>query len=281
MIAFLAYLVFFVSLLTSGSSVFANCNQLPPHGISPLFTFGHSILNKKQIAVSEEVLFAKTEPYPTVLSLFQLFYGITDSVTIYANIPAIGQKSVTSNKSNALGDCYCNVNAQLYKDKTDTYSYRIIGIGGVRFPTSTGLFGETIYTYNTTSFFLGLTYDALTFDWLLYSDFGALLFTKRGPIQFGHLINVNSGAGRSFCINENYLSFFLELSNFYFLPNRINSITDLTTGGNILLIGPTIRFAHKNGFLIQSGIQINIGESLRSRLDTIKYIAGGFIAYTF
>lgn len=68
---------------------------------------------------------------------------------------------------------------------------------------------------------------------------------------------------------------------FTFGPDKLKSVQFLNTGENILLIDPTLRYAHKNGFLTQVGVQFNIGENLRNRLNTIQYVTGGFIAYTF
>jgi len=281
MITLVTYALFFLYLVTTIASAYPNCDQLPPHGIGPLFTFGHTILPKKHWALSEEILYAKTKPYPTILSLSQFFYGINDSLTISGNIPVVHQKSLTNTRAGGLGDCYCNLNMRLLNNKTETHDYRIIGVAGVRIPTTTGVFGESIYTYNTTSFFLGANCDALTRDWYLYYDFGTLFFTKRSCRQFGHLINFNAGIGRSLCFNGNYLSLFIELSDYYSKPDRINNVPLLNTGGNILLIGPTLRYAHKSGFLAQAGIQLNVSEHLRNRLDTIGYVAGGYIAYTY
>lgn len=257
------------------------CMGLPPHGISPLFSFGHAILSKNQWAVSEEVLFFKSKPNSYWLSLLQLFYGLNDVCTIIGNIPVVSQKSTTKQKNTGLGDCYLNLYSRLFNNSSEKYDYRIIGVTGLRFPSTTGAFGETIFTLNTTSFFFGITQDALTRDWYLFTDFGALLFLKKGCRHYGHLINFNTGAGRSFCFNENYLTVFIELSDFYSRPDKINKQQLLTTGGNILFIGPTLRYTHKNGFLAQAGIQFNAGEHLRNRLSSTQYIVGGFIAYSF
>jgi hypothetical protein len=271
--------IYIITILAHALS--AQNTELPPHGISPLFTFGHTILTKKQFAFSQEVLYGKTKPFPTLLSLTQFFYGITDILTISGNIPAIHEKTYSNVKESGLGDCYINFHTLIYDNKIDSYDYRIINLTGVHFPTTTGAFGQSIYTYNTTSFFLGITYDALTHDWFFYNDIGALLFLKNGKTQYGHFFNINCGMARNFQLNKNFLSLFIEMSDFYTLPNKVRNVVDLTSGGNILLLGPTIRFAHENGFLIQAGIQFNISENLRNPLSTTGYLAGGFIAYSF
>lgn len=153
----------------------ANCKILPPEGaISPLFTFGHSILKSKSIAVAQEYYFIKQKPFPASVALTSAYWGATENITaigtlmVYSQTPSLGATEIPVVKT-GLGDFYAQANYLMYKNKTDDYRYRIIGVTGIYFPTST-VTERTYFTYNIPRFFFGVTYDAMSRDWFFYTD---------------------------------------------------------------------------------------------------------------
>lgn len=257
---------------------------LPPSGIGPLFSIGHSILAKKMFAFSQAAAFSKEKPHSAFLTVSECYYGLTNKLTLIGTVPIVSQKPLLKKgPTTGLGDIHLHANYRIFANKTDEYRYRILGAAGIKLPTST-VAARTFYSLNTTSFFLGVMQDAMTPHWYLYSDFATILPTKRHNIKFGNFLIFNIGIGRIFCWNpskeETYITLFTELTNIYERPTKINEIPNLKTGGNILFCGPTLRFQHKD-FLMQAGVQFNTSQFSRNEDETVSYIAAMFVAYAF
>lgn len=263
------------------------CGGLPPEGISPLFTFGHSILKPRTFALAEEYYFIKQKPFSASAALTSLYWGITKHITalatltVFSQTPSQGAQALPGRKT-GLGDLYAQVNYLLYDELAEDhpYRYRIITTGGIYFPTST-VAERTFFTYNVPRFFFGITQDAMTRDWFLYTDLGTIIMTKKHQTKFGDFFLYNTGAGRIVCFDDKtYFTLFLELSNYYWRPTRFMGIQDLSTGGNILLLGPTVRFEHKS-LLLQAGVQFQVSKMLRNKYDSVPYVIAFFAAYNF
>ncbi len=257
------------------------CTKIVPHGISPLFSFGHSILPKKLFAVSEAIAYSKKE-HSTLISITDAYYGITNSLTGIISIPIVSQTPVINKgDKTGLGDIFFHANYLLHSEKSDEHSYRIIGSAGIRIPTTT-IAERTFLTLKTTSFFLGITQDSLTKHWYIYYDFGTVLPIKSNHIKFGNILINNIGIGKVFCFGEKYLIIFAEMGNVYARPTKFNNKPILTTGGNSLFLGPSLRFQFKN-YLIQGGIQHVVSRSLRAErsINESDYVAAFFVACAF
>jgi hypothetical protein len=273
---------FFIILLLQFSSRSSwECTQLPPEGISPFFSFDYTVLPKKLFVLSEEILFIKQNPHSAFVAYSEAYYGLTDNLTLLSILPVVSQKpEVKPGKKTGLGDFLIQANYKFYKNETDEYRYRIIGSGGIQFPTTT-IMQNVFFNFPATSFILAITQDAITRHWYFYSNFEALLNLKHHQRQFGHVLFFDIGSGIIFCMGDNIFTILAECSDFYSRPDKINGIPDLTTGENFLLIGPSFRFK-RNNFLIQGGIQFVVSHVARvETLDRIKYLAGVFASYAF
>lgn len=276
---------FIIISFVQHSALLSTCNELPPEGISPLFTFGHSILDPHTVALAQEFYFIKQKPHSACVALTSLYWGITKrittitSLTVFSQTPSLGPITLPGTKR-GLGDFYMQANYLLYKDKAEDHRYRIIATNGIYFPTST-VTERTFFTYNVPRFFFGITQDAMTHDWFLYSDFGTIITTKKHKRKFGNIVLFNTGGGKIVCFeHERYFTLFLELSDFYFRPDRVQGVQDLTTGGNILLLGPTVRFETKH-LLFQGGVQFQASKFLRNKYDAVPYVIAFFASYSF
>src|SRR5581483_6530777 len=164
--------------------LYSRCTQLPHFGITPLFSFGHSILPKQEFAIAQASVFVKQKPHNQFLNFTNFYYGITDNATFIFSLPIISQCPLTSGKKTGLGNLDIHLNYVLFKDRTEDHRYRIIASGGIGPPTSTGK-KITLYSLHTTTYFLGIVCDALTMQWYSYADFAALITTERDTQKIG------------------------------------------------------------------------------------------------
>ncbi len=271
--------IIFLSFFILQSFIQSGCDQLPPEGISPFFSFDYSVLPKKAFVLAEEILFIKQKPHSAFIAYTEAYYGLTNEITLLAILPIVSQKPEVPGKKTGLGDLNIQANYKFYKNETDDYRYRIIGSSGIQFPTTT-VTENIFFNFPTTSFFLGITQDAMIRSLYCYSNFGALINLKHHQIQFGTILSFDIGGGAIFCKGDNIFTILVECSDYYSRPDKINGIPDLTTGENFLLVGPSFRFFRKN-FLIQGGIQYVVSHHARVNKDNINYIAGIFGAYKF
>jgi hypothetical protein len=259
-----------------------HCNRLPPEGISPLFAFGYSIVNKRSFALSEIINYIAFDQHSLFFSFSNAYYGLSDHATFVATLPVVSQEPITKNgNKTGLGDLYLQVNYELFQNHyQEQYKYRIIGSTGMQLPTST-VTRKTLVSFNTPSFFLGLTQDALTQNWYFYCNSGILIPTKKNEVKFGNVLLNNMGCAKIKCWKDIDFGFFAELSSFHFRPTRRNNILDATSGGTVIFFGPTIRANYKN-FLAQTGFQYAVVDRERAvQPNKIKYILGFLVAYQF
>ena len=286
---FLYFIVITCSLSTSPT--LTKCSRFPPEGVSPLFSFGHTILPKGTVIIDEAVLHYGFTHRSATIAFTDVFYSITDALTVNGQIPIFSQSPPegTCGKKTGLADILLRGNYQIYLDKKENdHRYRIITTAGVRVPSST-VAQKTIYSLGATNFFLGITHELMTNDWYIYNDFGAVLTTKRHCTKAGNIILNNAGIGRVKCFNNRlYLTFFAELSSFYSRPDTVNGKRDLTTGETIIFVGPTFRLEYLTSpdpfrsILLQLGFQYVVDHRTRVKpTNDIKYVVGALLAYIF
>lgn len=254
---------------------------LPPVGIGPLFTFGHTIMSKKSFALSETINYAYFEDRSIFFAFTDAYYGITDKLTIIATLPILYQKQFLNNDTaSGIGDIFFHTNYKFYSDLTEEYHYRIMNTIGIHLPTST-IPIKTLESLNAANFFIGITQDAITHNWFTYTDFGIILTTKHNHFKSGNVLLFNMGVGKIISLHKGFLTIFAELNDFYLRPDQIQGKLDLKTGQNIMLFGPTMRYIYEN-FLIQAEIQFVVANHTRfEQEDNLKHISGFLVAYTF
>lgn len=269
----------------------SKCTRFPPEGVSPLFAFGHTVLPKGTKIFSESVTFFGFNKHSATLLLNEFFYSVTDKLTAAVSIPVFSQEPPkgSNGKKTGLGDIFFHTNYQIYGNREpDEFRYRLITRTAIRVPTTT-VAQRTPYTYDTTSFFLGLVQDFMTNDWSVYTDFGAMLPTKRHGVKFGDIFFYNLGVGRIKCYdNRLYLTAYAEMNTIYARPNRVNGKLDLTTGETLLLAGPTFRLEYLittdpfTSILAQLGFQYAVCHRTRIEPENkIRYFLAALLAYIF
>lgn len=267
LIRFLAIVGFFIH----SSLIQTKCDHLPPQAISPLFTFGHSILKKNISALSQQLFYTKQKPYSQTVSLSQAYYGITNNLTGLATITLLSKAPTATDPKGdktGLADLYFQLNYLAYAEHTSKYRYRIITVGGLYLPTFT-VAARTFFSFNVPRFFFGITQDAMTYEWYFYSDFGTIITTKKNQRKFGNILWFNVGGGRIFCLpHKSYLTLIAALTDFYFTPDRFRGQLDLTTGDNRL-------FMTRNFFTFCSNVLSDKGYLFH------KYLPNGSLGSTW
>lgn len=210
--------------------------------INPLYSFGQTILPKNSLLTACYFfqLDAKNNIHNTTI-MPSATYGLTDRCALTTYIPYIWQEqdNVTTR---GLDDIQAQAEYAFYQHFYDDALAQATIVFDLFLPT-----GNPILTRSTTNIFLGYTFSHLSRYWYFFSSNGVQFSARRKNVRFGNYLFYEFGFG-VVPIKKGTFSIcsFVEFTGLYVPHDRINGVTDPTTGNNAITIGPVIQIASKN-----------------------------------
>ena len=235
------------------------CSQQP----CPLLGFGQHIIDKHdtQIFVFPDFLLGRHKNFTEVAPY--VAYGITDSLALYVELPIAAHFKSDGHCLSGPEDLITQVEYAFYTHKTATATDQatlvtslLLPVGDDRKEPPTGL--------GSPSFFLGLTACHLSTEWYCYASPGVLLTTKHdNDTKAGNGFVYQAGFGKNIAYSPDkwILAWIIELIGTYTQKRRINGIVDQNSGGNVILLGPSIWFSTER-LIVQAGIAPVVYEHL-------------------
>ena len=165
----------------------------------------------------------------------------------------------------------------IYDNNTETSADQITLVADIAFPTGSAY--KMLHTgFGAPSFFLGFTASHTNTDWYPFMSVGAVLPTSHKGTKFGNQFLYQCGLGKNIRYRPNkwILNWMIELDGMYSQRNRIAGTIDQDSGGNTLLLGPSLWFSTQK-FIAQGGISWVIAQHLFGIQDKDRY----FIAANF
>lgn len=221
----------------------------------PFISFGENMLDK-----NETQLFLLADDYAGRNKHFidvipGVLYGITDSFSIFVNIPYAASYKTGKNTSTGFEDAFAQLEYAFYSNPTKAYVDQVTIVANASVPTgsteknpSTG-FGSPTY-------FIGMTFNRIYVDWLVFASPGTLLTTSKNGNKFGNSYLYQFGFGRNIAnLNGWILAWLAEIDGTYYQRDKINGRTDPSSGGNIVYVTPSLWASNKN-LLIQLGVGV-------------------------
>lgn len=246
-----------------------------------LLAFGENIYDKGTILSNLHSNYAKgSKMYSTVL-LPNIIYCLTDSSSILLSIPYFVKNKFEHFSSKGIGDIALQFEHAFYQKTNSCYEDQLTFVLNTTFPTgsarkepSTG-FGAQTYSF-------GVTFLRYYTDWLLFSSDGTTITTSRHGTKFGNELIYEFGFGRNIAYETDkwLLNWALEFDGLYVGKDKINGVKDPNSGGNIILITPSLWFSTRH-LIIQVGIAKYLVQHLFGVQKKEHYQLIGNIAWTF
>ncbi len=248
------------------------------HGPTPLTIGNFSLPTSQQIAplIGFGQLVAGTDvlQYYLVGNLFwgnrlltstllpSILYGVTDQVDIYLQLPFILENHIDDQTSAGLGDIVLQFEYAYYTYTTKCYSNQATVVATILYPSGDPD-KEPPTGFGAPSFFLGGTFSHTDRWWYAFFSTGELFSTENHRSKFGDQFLYQWGFEKVICARKDRMIFawMVEIDGTYTKKNRINGLIDRNSGGNVLLMTPSLWYSTKK-WILQGGIGIPLVQQL-------------------
>lgn len=240
--------------------------------IAPLISFGQLLVGKK--ALLPQVMGTYTRSHngysngiaPSVI------YGIRDDLSIFFEVPYSLRSKSGSSHSSGIEDIFLQLEYGYYNKSRSDYTLLATIVGNVQFPTGSSMKNPPTGT-GSYSYFLGTTYAFLSFNWYAFASTGFNLTTTHHGTKFGNSYLYQWGFARYI----KWLSpcgwifdLMVEFDGTYSKKDKFQGITDNNSGGNVILITPSIWLSSKR-WILQWGMGFPLVQNLNGHQDKLKY----------
>ncbi|WP_454784638.1 transporter [Legionella sp. WA2024007413] len=254
---------------------------LPPsQQPGPFLSFGQSLIEKGQMQFYVAPNYLKSRSEHFLSTPISFVYGLSDKASLLLSLP-IAASYVSDNHSSGIGDIYIQGEYAPYDNSTSKYAEQLTVVGGLSAPS--GSFRKDPPTgFGAPSYFLGSTYNRMSVDWLWFAASGLTWIEKNGEVKLGTQYLYQSGLGRNIkSVTGKYIFFSLvEVHGVHMDKDKVSGEADPDTGGDLLLITPSLWFSTKK-FFFQLGWSTPIYQALNGEQSKINYHINGVLGVTF
>lgn len=247
----------------------------------PLIGFGQNIVDKGdlQLFVFPDQLKGKSKSYVEVIP--SILYGINDKFSVFIQLPIAAKFKIEPFKSHGVEDLTIQLEGVVYAKETTVKVNEITLVANMGFPT--GSIRKTPATgFGAVSFFLGFTASHTATDWYYFTSSAVTLTTPHKDTKFGNQFLYQFGLSRNISYKADKLIFnwIVELDGLYRQQNRLSGVTDSNSGGNVVLLGPSLWFSTQR-LIAQLGISAVISEHLFGSQPRDNYFIAANVGWKF
>jgi hypothetical protein len=247
----------------------------------PLVGFGQNIIDKGdlQIFLYLDQLKGKhknfSEAAPSIL------YGITDKLSLFVEQSIATKFTYEPFKSHGVEDLIAQLEGAIYECDALYSLAQVTLVGNIGFPVGSAT-KEPPTGFGAVSFFLGFTANYMKTDWYYFIAMAGILPTSHHQTKFGKEFLYQFGISKNIAYKADgwILNWMVELDGVYRQRNTFRGIVDLDSGGNVVLLGPSLWFSTRR-FLVQGGISAVITEHLFGVQFKDKYFAAFDVGWKF
>ncbi len=246
----------------------------------PIFSIGQNLLNKHDVIVSTNPVFAHGEDHLAVVAWEQnVLYGITNTCSLLITPTSLNLRNPIHDlkaHSSGFGDLPIELEYAYHVIPQPRAVWAFTVLGSVNLPTGsakkspqTGL--------GSPSFLLGTTASYMSVDWFAFVDLASLITTKYHQIDYGYGYFYECGVGRNLVHLKDWVFMAeFEVDGILVRPTRVSGIKNPNTGSNTIFVGPSLYLA-SNLLTFDFGVQWPILQTVRGAQNKFDYrITGGF-----
>lgn len=237
-----------------------------------LVALGQNIVDKNDLLIFFDYERAKGshKKSETVSPIF--IYGINEISSLFLTIPISTNQRDNNLRSSGLNDVTVQYEYAYFVKNSLAYGIQGTVLANIGIPT--GSFKKNPYTgAGSPSFLLGTTFSYLSVNWYAYGSGGATLTTSHHGNKRGNEYLYQTGFGKNIAYRSKkwILTGIIEVNGTYQERDKFNCIIDENSGGNTLLIGPTLWFSTKK-LIIIADISVPIIQHLFGKQNKTDYM---------
>lgn len=219
----------------------------------PLVGFGENIIDKGQtqfFLVADE--YKRREGY-FIDVIPSFLYGITDSLSVFFNVPEAIRYKEKNHRSSGLEDVFVQFEYAFYNATERCSTDQVTIVTNVTFPTGS-VKKNPLTGFGSPSFFIGGTYNHTGIDWFYFGSLGAILTTSHNNTKVADQCLYQIGFGRNIASPPGWIfAWMVEIDGLYASRNIIQGIVDPNSGGNVIYITPSLWISNEK-IVIQLGV---------------------------
>ncbi len=252
-------------------------SQLP----APLLSFGQNIVGEGDFLGFTYPAYIKGHHKKFSEILTGFVYGIRGDLSLFAYIPVATRFKLDNQCSSGIEDMVVQLEYAYYLAYSHTSINLATIVGNITLPS--GSLDKAVPTgFGSPTFLLGFTGVHLDIDWYCFVSLGAQFPTMSDNILSGKRFLYQGGVGRniSYATDRYIFSWLLEFDGTYYQRDKILGIPDPDSGGNSILLGPSLFFSTQH-LIAHAGISWVISQHLFGLQNKNKYVVAAVIAWKF
>jgi hypothetical protein len=247
----------------------------------PLISFGQSNLDKNvaQIYMFPATLVGEHKNYIDIAPSF--VYGLTDNLTFVFTTPYAVHLREEERESSGISDYSAQLEYGFYNKSTSSFQEQASFVALIKAPTGSDM-KQPPTGFGSPSYFLGGVFSRLYLDWYAFTSPGLLLTTPHNNVKIGNQFVYQFGLGKniSYVTNKWIFNWLIEADGQYTETNHIFGIADPNTGGNVVLLTPSLRFSTEK-MALQGGVGFPIVQNLHGNQFKNRYLIAANVTWTF
>ncbi len=247
----------------------------------PLVGFGQNIIDKGdlQLFLYLDQLKGKHKNFSEAAP--SLLYGITDKLSLFVEQSVATRFQYGSFESHGVEDLIAQLEGAIYERDALYTLTQVTLVGNIGFPVGSATKVPPT-GFGAVSFFLGFTANHMRTDWYCFTAMAGVIPTSHHQTKFGKEFLYQFGISKNIAYKADkwIFNWMVELDGLYRQRNKILGIIDLNSGGNFILLGPSLWFSTQH-LILQGGISAVISEHLFGNQFKDKYYAAFNIGWKF
>jgi len=240
--------------------------------IAPLVSFGQLLIGKNALLTQVTGVYAQGHhSYDDVIAP-NISYGIREDLSLGLFVPFTPESKSGSSHSSGIEDIFLQCEYGFYSKSGQSYTMQATVLANVQFPTGSSSKNPPTGR-GSFSYFLGTTYAYTSFYWYAFVSPGVNFTTTHHGTKFGNSYLYQWGFARyikQLSPPGWIFDLMVEFDGTYAEKNKIQGVTDLNSGGNVIFITPSIWLSSKR-WIFQWGIGFPMMQNLNGHQDKIKY----------
>jgi hypothetical protein len=247
----------------------------------PLISFGENVLDQ---GLTQFFIFADDfgGDHKHFIDLQPgILYGITDSFSVFLNLPIALSYRDDDHHSSGLEDVFVEFEYAFYNKEDFFYVDQATLVASISFPSGSA---EKVPPtgFDSLGLFVGATYNRTGFDWFYFTSYGANISDwSRHRTKIGNSYDYQAGFGRRIANLPGWLfAWMVEVDGTFSQRNVIDGVKDPNSGGNVIYATPSIWISSEK-LIFQLGAGYAVEQHLFGDQRRDQYLLALNIGWTF
>ena len=257
-----------------------------PQQPGPLLSFGQTLIGRNHVQLAYNTYNVVPKSGGGNSRNMELFYGFTDTTSLYFNYPLESDSSTRTNRFSSLSDAILQLEHAVYTAGNTKYQEQATVVGLMTLPlqgtTQVRRRGRVVSVgYGAPVYFLGATYNRTYVDWIGFVSPGYLITPVSENIKLGSQALYQAGLGRTIkTVPDKYIFLWLvEFQGQYTAKDQIMGRSLPNTGGNVISLAPSLWFSTQR-LILQAGLNVPVMQHLNGNQSKMDYAIATTLTWT-